>query len=68
MEDFIDRINREIKEHQDKLIFLQKILRIKERLPDLEYQTSRWNREYYRSSLINFITTDCDIRHSCGCC
>lgn len=36
--------------------------------PNLKKHTSRWKQVRYYSKNVNSLVTDCDIRHSCGCC
>lgn len=39
-----------------------------EQYPDLKLQPDRWGQRRLVSATVNGIATDCQIKHSCGCC
>ena len=61
-------LNKEQSEADKRSQELNTIRSLQARYPDLEQVTHRWKKETFSTTGVNNITTDVDIRHSCGCC
>lgn len=48
--------------------YVEKLLTIKKKFPDLKEHVDRWKKVRYCSELANLIVNDCEISYNCGCC
>lgn len=61
-------LQQKIKQLQDGALRAEKLIRLQEQFPDLEFQIDRWKTERLISKSIAHLVDKCDFYHTCGCC
>lgn len=61
----IDKLQKQISNNEKEIIRLNNLLN---KFSDIEETIDRWKVVRLKSKSVNSIVTNCDIKHSCGCC
>ena len=68
MSDLNEFIKKEQEEIKKKTEYLDKLIKIRNEFPDLEYNIDRWKKLRLCSPSVNKIAKNVDIHHGCRCC